>query len=206
MALLYLQWRPEHGSERKTDAVLHASREKPAPLNIQEVRGANLLKILQQRELSLGMHAISLKVDKQQCVRLLVCDANGCRHEFHLADAGTLSKAVNEAVCKPDDCGFGFVIVEEDGEDVLRASAAGFIARIKTADIDNGLGLVLEDQRNQRQLTLQSRSTAAEPGASNLSLPFRSKTPFSLEQIHGTETIALQPVKPESALNIAKNP
>ena len=206
VGLLYLQWRPEHGSEQKTDAVLHASREQPVPLTIPEVRGANLLKILQQRELSLGVHAIALKIDKQHCVRLVVRDKQGCRHEFHLADSGTLSKAVNETVCKPDGCGFGFVIVEEDGEDVLRASAAGFIARVKTTDIDNGLGMVLEDQRNQRQQALHSRSTATEPGVSKLSLPFRSKTPFSLESMSGTEDIALQPVAPEPALDLAKHP
>ncbi len=211
--VLYVKWQPEHGCEEKTRTVLNAGsgdgdgaeKRQPPPLTLEEVKGANLLRILQQRELSLGRNAIALRLDKDQCARLGICDVTGMRHEFRLSDSGTLSKAVSDTLKQPEKSGFGFVIEKRDGKYVLRASAAGFVARVNVEDIDDGIDGVLHDRRKQESCPEELLQRGGlRP--SHLSLPYRAKKPWSLNEEESSEIISLLPVEREPAPVVAKHP
>ncbi|HRH93663.1 MAG TPA: hypothetical protein PKV72_03995, partial [Candidatus Peribacteria bacterium] len=143
--VLYVKWQPEYGSEEKTRRALTthtgngSEMQPPKALSLDEVEGANLLKVLQQRELQIGRHAISLRLDREQRARLAVADARGQRHEFTLLRTSSMAKMVDDTLRDPDGSGFGFVIEKKGDKHVLRASAAGFVANVDVADLDEGV-------------------------------------------------------------------
>lgn len=198
--MLYVKWQPEYGSEEKTRQALNTSNsgcdmQPPKPLSLDEVEGANLLKVLQQRELQIGKHAISLRLDREQRARLAVADAQGQRHEFTLLRTSSMAKMVDDTLRDPDGSGFGFVIEKKGDKHVLRASAAGFVANVDVDDLDEGVRGLLEKKGVFSRTTLEPGRAA--PGM-YLSFPFRSKKPWTLHDEHGEESIQFENALPES--------
>lgn len=164
----------------------------PEPLTLDEVHAANLLKVLQQRDVLLGKHCIAVRVDEEQFARLRVRvhgDSQQC--EFRLGGNSSLTSAVTSSLKEPEKSGVGFVIVKENEQFVLRVTAAGLIVRVKVSDIDDALGDVLRQQQEHLQ-------------PATLVLPYRSRVPFCIDDQCGVQCIELLPVPTTPELNIAQ--
>ncbi len=164
----------------------------PEPLTLEDVHAANLLKVLQQRDVCLGKHCIAVRLDEEQSARLRVrLHGDGKQSEFRLGGNSSLTTAVTSSLKEPEKSAVGFVIVKENEQYILRVTAAGLIARVKVSDIDDALGDVLRQQQEHLQ-------------PATLVLPYRSRVPFCIDDQCGVQSIELLPVPSTPELNIAQ--